>query len=110
MKRILLVIALILAFSGVVFAAADLFPIKDLSIEYSQGMTMVEGDITNNSGKSYNNIILKLSFYDKNEKLLGATDIVLLDFEKNETATFQDVVMKDLRGAKTYKVRVTASF
>lgn len=109
MKKIILVFTLILALSGVVFAANDHFPIKDLSIDYDFGMTMIEGDITNNSGKSYKSIILKISFYGKNEKLLGAADIVLLDFKKGETATFQDVATKDLSGAKSYKVRVTSS-
>jgi hypothetical protein len=41
--------------------AADPFPLKDVDVEYEGGMemSMVQGEITNNSGKSYEGALFK---------------------------------------------------
>jgi len=107
----LVVFALLLSFATVGFAAdsTEKFQLKDVSVSYMPGISMVEGEITNNSGKSYETAIFKLSFYDADGKLLGAADVVVMNFEKGETITFDGVSEKDLRKWKTYKVRLDMS-
>jgi hypothetical protein len=91
--------------------AADKFPLKDISVEYDEDveMSLVEGEITNNSGKSYEAAMFKLSFYDEAGKLLGAADIAIMNFEAGDTVTFDGISEKDLSNWETYKVRLDMS-
>jgi hypothetical protein len=92
--------------------AADPFILKDVEVEHEDFMeiSMVQGDITNNSGKSYEGALFKLSFYDKNDKLLGAVDVAVENFENGETATFEGVSQKDLSEWETYRIRLEMSY
>jgi hypothetical protein len=74
------------------------------------GISMVQGEITNNSGKSYEGALFKLSFYDEGNKLLGAADIAVENFEKGETVTFDGISDKNLSKWKTFKVRLSTSY
>jgi hypothetical protein len=72
-------------------------------------MSLVEGEITNNSGKSYETAIFKISFYDASGKLLGAADVAIMNFGSGETVTFDGISEKDLSGWKSYKARLDMS-
>jgi hypothetical protein len=90
--------------------SAEPFPLKDVEVEYDMGMSMVQGEITNNSGKSYEGALFKLSFYDGNNKLLGAADIAIENFGKGETVTFEGVSEKNLSKWETFKIRLNTSY
>jgi hypothetical protein len=83
-----------------------------VEVDYQEivDISMVQGEITNNSGKSYEGAIFKLSFYDGNNKLLGAADVAVENFGKGETVTFEGVSQKDLSNWKTYKIRLETSY
>jgi hypothetical protein len=97
----------------VAFAAdnAEKFPLKDVSVEYNSdaAMSVAQGEITNNSGKSYETAIFKLSFYDGAGKLLGAADVAIEDFEAGETVTFEGVGNKNFSKWKSCKIRLELS-
>lgn len=82
------------------------FLIKDITIDDSFGITNIKGDMTNNSGKSYKSAIFKMSFYDAADKLIGACDIAILNFQKGETATFDGLTTDDISSAETYRLRL----
>jgi hypothetical protein len=107
------VIALALSIASIALAAdsGDKFPLKDVSVEYNSDldMSMAQGEITNNSGKSYEAAMFKLSFYDAKGKLLGAVDVAIMDFGKGETVTFEGVGDKDMSEWETYKIRLDMS-
>jgi hypothetical protein len=108
-----LAVIFLIASSAVAFAAdnTEKFPLKDVSVEYDSDidMSMVQGEITNNSGKSYEAAIFKLSFYDADGKLLGAADVAIENFEKDETVTFDGISEKNLQKWKSYKIRLELS-
>jgi hypothetical protein len=110
--KVILLTAVLVFSAPTVFAAdAEKFPLKDVSVEYNEDveMSLVEGEITNNSGKSYETAIFKLSFYDGAGKLIGAADIAIMNFENGDTVTFDGVSDKDLSNWETYKVRLDMS-
>jgi hypothetical protein len=112
-SKIAIALLLLMITVSIAFAANsdDKFPLKDVSVEYSEDaeMSLVEGEITNNSGKSYETAIFKLSFYDETGKLLGAADIAIMNFEAGDTVTFDGISEKDLSNWETYKVRLDMS-
>jgi hypothetical protein len=111
MKKLIASVVILLIWTGITYAA-DPFPLKDVEVEYEDmlEMSMVQGEITNNSGKSYEGALFKLSFYDANNKLLGAADAAVENFGNGETATFEAVSQKDLSKWKTYKIRLETSY
>ena len=87
-------------------APTEKFPIKDLDVILRENSARIQGEITNNSGKKYESAAFTLSFYNESNKLLGSAMVVILNFEKNETVTFNAVCTKNLSGWKTYKIRL----
>ena len=106
-KMIISCVALMTAcLAGFAWWPAEAFTLKDVKVSYNSSMSMVQGVITNNSGISYNTAILDLSFYDKNNKLLGRTGNIFYNFTKGKTLTFVGTSYKDLSKWKTYKVHL----
>lgn len=111
MKKAVLTFLFLFLIGSVSFAA-ETFPISNLSVEFESmlGMTTIQGEITNNSGKSYEACIFKMSFYDDNGKLLGTADVSVMNFNKGETVTFDSFSDKDLRKTSKYKIRLDVSY
>lgn len=112
MKKNLLVALFFIFIVANIAIAADSFPVKDLSLDYNKAanMTVFQGEITNDSGKNYQIVMFKISFYDAQEKLIGAGDFGIENFKKKETVTFEGYVTKDVRQAKSYKLRLDTSY
>lgn len=111
MKKYFVLLTAFLIFASAAMAA-ETFPVSNLSLEYESmmGMTTLQGEITNNSGKSYETCVFKMSFYDDNQKLLGTADVIVMNFNKGETVTFDAFSEKDLRKATNYKIRLDAGY
>jgi hypothetical protein len=120
MKSKLFTIAMISVLLTVTYASlthaadnAEKFPLSDISVEYSSGIgSIIEGQMTNNSGRRYETAIFKISFFDGENKLLGAADVVIMEgFEEGDTVTFMAATTtdKDVRKWKSYKVRLEMS-
>jgi len=109
MKKTVFVVLFLLLLVSASLAAEEKFPLKDVTVESISGMAMVQGEITNNSGKAYNTAIFKISFYDGNGKLVGVADFAIENFSVGETVTFDGVGTKEIKGWKTYKVRLDMS-
>ena len=111
MKKLVVFLAVLLMFASTVIAA-ETFPVTNLSVQFESmiGMTTIQGEITNNSGKSYNGCVFKMSFYDDNDKLIGTADVSVMNFNKGETVTFDSFSDKDLRKATKYKIRLDAGY
>ena len=111
MKRATFILCIIFLLCASLVWAVDVeeFPVKSVRFEHIEDMTMVQGEITNNSGKSYETALFKMSFYDDAGDLLGAADIAIMNFKEGETVTFDGISMQDLSGAKTHKIRLEMS-
>jgi hypothetical protein len=64
------------------------FEYKNVRFRDSYGNAEAIGEITNNSGRSYNMATLKMSVYDQNGDLLGIGDIIIANFENGQTKSF----------------------
>lgn len=82
------------------------FAIKNVTMKRSFNITDVMGDLTNNSGRNYEQSIFRMSFYDGAEKLVGICDIFILNFQNGETVTFRGSTADDLSSAETYRLRL----
>lgn len=74
------------------------------------GFTEIRGRLTNNSGRDVPFGILKLSFFDDADRLVGATDLIVQNFRAGETVTFTDMTNADLTGWTRYTVRLDSGF
>jgi hypothetical protein len=99
-----------LAWVAAAFSAdrAERFPVFDVEVEETFGRWMVQGQITNNSKRSYSATIFKLSFLGPDNKLLGAVDFVINEFQEGETATFEGISQKSLSGWQSFRLRLEA--
>lgn len=111
MKRFIVSLAVLLILCGCAWAA-ETFPLKDIEVEYDfdSGISKVQGEITNNSGKSYYFAFFKMNFYDESGKLLGTADIEIHSFKEGETVTFEGLTDRNLSKWKKYKIRLNSSF
>ena len=110
MKKVFLSLLLVALFCSMALAAGP-FPVSNLSVDYDSTMqySKIEGEITNKSGRSYHTCVFKFSFYDAGKKLLRTADVIIQNFQKGETVTFDGMSTKNLEKAKSYKVRLDTS-
>lgn len=110
MRRLFFAVMLLCLFAGLALATQK-FELKDVLLKYNPAadMTKIIGDITNNSDKAYERTAFRLSFYDKENKLIGMADFFIKDFKVGETATFETVADGDMQIMSTYKIRLNSS-
>jgi len=61
----------------------------------SAGVTSVDGQATNHSKQSYSAIMITVSFFDKNGKLLGTADGAVQGLAPGQTKTFEAVAFNN---------------
>ena len=110
MKKFAISIFIVFVLCACVWAEEP-FPLKDVEVEYVNlaGMSRIIGEVTNNSGKSYQMATFKLSFYDESGKLLGAADFLIHNLKEGETVTFESASEKNVSAWKTCKIRLDSS-
>ncbi len=69
------------------------------------GITTVYGEAVNNDSKAHS-FTLKVSFYDKDKKLLGSAVGAVNDLNGGETKIFSAIATGDYSAADSYKVQV----
>ena len=71
----------------------------------SYGVTTISGEVKNasNSNHAFSFII---TFYDKNENIIGTATGIIQNIEPNQTKTFETVTMDHVKGAKSYRVNI----
>jgi hypothetical protein len=81
------------------------FVYKNVSLqELYAGHFKAIGEITNNSGKSYDGAMFKISFYDKNGVLVSIGDILILSFRNGQTKSFDVLVEGNHSKIDGYKI------
>jgi hypothetical protein len=65
------------------------FPCKNIRFITSDNDLRIIGEITNDSNRTYDLINFRLSIYDKKDSLLDTGSFMLLNFEKNQTRSFE---------------------
>ena len=112
MKKLFLSFLVVLLFCGCVLAADDSFPLKDISVDYNSlsKTSIIEGEITNNSGEDYASASFTLSFYDADDKVIGTADIHITDFANESTSAIKSMSVNDLTDWKTCKVVLVSKF
>lgn len=94
-------------------AASDgQFVATEVSVRNSSlpGITEIQGRLANNSGRNLSIAVFKMSFFDADDKLIGAADIMMQDFKAGETATFDAMTDTDFAGWARYEVRLDSAF
>lgn len=107
MRKIVLVLSVILVLAFAFGATgAEKFPVNNASFENNEIGTRFIGEITNNSGKNYEQAVFKLSVYDASGKLLDVLQFVMNGFRNGDTDTFEAISMKVLPSPDISKLRV----
>lgn len=60
-----------------------------ISVDATVGSTTVDGEVTNHSKKSFSAIIITVSFFNKEGKLLGTADGSVMGLGPGKTKTFE---------------------
>jgi len=81
----------------------------NILIKEDYGYTTVTGEAKNNDKKE-RTIILKVTFYDENKKIVGTANGIVSDLAHGDTKTFEAMGMGDFTGATSYKVQVDTMY
>lgn len=81
------------------------FVYKNVSFKSSYGGYVdVIGEMTNNSGKSYTLANFTISVYDKDDNLLATGGILISNFNKGQTKSFDAIIEADYDRLTKYKI------
>lgn len=78
---------------------------SNIVMQNQVGLTTVIGEAKNNDSKAHS-FTLKVSFYDKDNKLLGTAVGAMNDLNGGETKVFSAMATEDYSNASSYKVQV----
>lgn len=78
---------------------------KNVIFGHSLGVTTVNGEAINNDAKAHS-FTLKVSFYDKDDKLLGTAVGAVNDLNGGDMKIFSALASNDFSNAEKYKVQV----
>lgn len=85
------------------------FEFSNIVVKENHGYTTVQGEVKNNS-ISEKTMTFKVTFYDKNNKLMGTANGVVNSIKSGEVKTFEAMSGETFAGYGSYKVQVDTSF
>ena len=106
MKKLVTSLFIVLMLCGVALATDERFPVQGVEVLSSAGVNLVQGDITNNSGRRFTVATLTLSFYDAGDNLLGTAPIFVQNFAAGSTVHFNVTSERSLSGWATHSIRL----
>ena len=86
------------------------FSYSNVSFKEQLSMTIVIGEMTNNSNKDYTIANFMVSAYDNNGKLIGTGYINISNFSNGQTKTFEGFVDADYNSISKYKIQFENGF
>jgi len=106
MRKFTTSLLIVFILCGVALATEERFPLQGVEVLSSAGVNLVQGEITNNSGRRFTVATLTLSFYDENDNLLGTAPIFVQNFAAGSTVPFNVTSERPLAGWVTYRIRL----
>ena len=84
---------------------AEYFQITKLKIKSTEDdLYTISADVDNNSDETFENIILRITFYDTNKKTITALDYKLDSIEANSSVSTFATIRRDLSTCEYYSV------
>ena len=82
----------------------------NLAISSGGGVTQVDGQITNHSKQSYSGVMITVSFFNKNGKLLGTADGAVQNLPAGQTQTFEAAAFSAFPSATKAACQTSSAF